>query len=432
MYFLQDKFRVRLPPPRDADGNPIRREPSPSSSAAPAHDPLSPHPPADVELVRDSFGLRKIIVVSTAAKKLIALDSETGFIIWRKFLSDLRPFEVPSGDIEKPTKCVSPLYVLRSAAHVPRSPLCLLVGKSASDGGVIFEFDPLTGQPAAGGEEHAVADLGYRIKQVSLLDGSFPRTSDHVRGVIILDDELDVHVHPPALAKKLVDRVTSHYVFAADASLGKIEGYAILPGNQLEWQAKRVWNVKIPEKLGKITAVVGRPPGEQTHSQGRVLADRSVMYKVEYVMNRFSFLVSKCLAWLVPSVDFCFSITEYVICIFLLFSLFSQSSVSQPKFGGHRGRRSGRFCQLRRHFLLSMLQRTSIHLLARRHYGSPRLHHHTQKVHGPREHRPLRELARLFLLESTLSSQRDRLYRTVRRQDSVEHHDLLFPRLAAR
>ena len=61
---------------------------------------------------------------------------------------------------------------------------------------------------------------------------------------------------------------------------GTIEGFSIHPGNQLEWKAKRVWNVKVPVKLGSITTVVGRPPGEQTHSQGRVLADRSVMYKV--------------------------------------------------------------------------------------------------------------------------------------------------------
>lgn len=90
---------------------------------------------------------------------------------------------------------------------------------------------------------------------------------------------MNVHVHPPSLTQKIVDRVSSHFVFAADASKGKIEGFAIQPGNNLEWKATRVWNVKIPEKLGSITAVVGRPPGEQTHSQGRVLADRSVMYK---------------------------------------------------------------------------------------------------------------------------------------------------------
>ena len=161
---------------------------------------------------------------------------------------------------------------------MPRSPLCLLVGKSASsDEGVLYEFNPLTGEPIS---NDGVVSLGYKIKQVSLLDASFPRTSDHVRGAIILDDALNVHVHPPSLTQKIVDRVSSHFVFAADASKGKIEGFAIQPGNNLEWKAIRVWNVKIPEKLGSITAVVGRPPGEQTHSQGRVLADRSVMYKV--------------------------------------------------------------------------------------------------------------------------------------------------------
>lgn len=40
-----------------------------------------------------------------------------------------------------------------------------------------------------------------------------------------------------------------------------------------------MWEVKLPHPSEHLAAVSGKSPAEKVHSQGRVLADRSVMYK---------------------------------------------------------------------------------------------------------------------------------------------------------
>lgn len=41
-----------------------------------------------------------------------------------------------------------------------------------------------------------------------------------------------------------------------------------------------IWEVVIPTEVQKIVAVKGKRANEHVHSQGRVMGDRSVLYKV--------------------------------------------------------------------------------------------------------------------------------------------------------
>lgn len=41
-----------------------------------------------------------------------------------------------------------------------------------------------------------------------------------------------------------------------------------------------IWEVVIPTEVQKIVAVKGKRTNEHVHSQGRVMGDRSVLYKV--------------------------------------------------------------------------------------------------------------------------------------------------------
>jgi hypothetical protein len=43
--------------------------------------------------------------------------------------------------------------------------------------------------------------------------------------------------------------------------------------------ASRVWEIKLSPDSQRITAAVSKNPIEKVHSQGRVLGDRSVLYK---------------------------------------------------------------------------------------------------------------------------------------------------------
>lgn len=41
-----------------------------------------------------------------------------------------------------------------------------------------------------------------------------------------------------------------------------------------------IWEVVVPTEVQKIVSVKGKRPNEHVHSQGRVMGDRSVLYKV--------------------------------------------------------------------------------------------------------------------------------------------------------
>lgn len=43
--------------------------------------------------------------------------------------------------------------------------------------------------------------------------------------------------------------------------------------------ATQVWEVQLPATSERLMAVASKSPAERVHSQGRVLADRSTMYK---------------------------------------------------------------------------------------------------------------------------------------------------------
>jgi ER membrane protein complex subunit 1 len=73
-------------------------------------------------LVRDSFGLHKMIVVVTSAGKLFGIDNLSGEILWKLQAPQLHPLL----NWKSP---VFPLFVLRTTSHVPFTPQCTVLGK---------------------------------------------------------------------------------------------------------------------------------------------------------------------------------------------------------------------------------------------------------------------------------------------------------------
>jgi ER membrane protein complex subunit 1 len=73
-------------------------------------------------LVRDAFGLHKMIVAVTSAGKIFGIDNLSGEVIWQIQTPQLAPLK--SG--KSP---VLPLYVLRTTSHTPLAPHCAILGK---------------------------------------------------------------------------------------------------------------------------------------------------------------------------------------------------------------------------------------------------------------------------------------------------------------
>ncbi|CAL1684437.1 unnamed protein product [Lasius platythorax] len=216
------------------------------------------------DLVRDKFGLHKMIVAATSAGMLFGIETRRGEIIWRLRLSNIRGFTKLSNRMI--------LYVQRGSRHFPHPPECTLLAEDTETGeGVLFTFNPITGYSLNG-----MVNLGYKIKQSMLLHVT---TDDFLRGILILDARDKVHVYPDSAIAVAASLGKSTYLFTADQTTGILSGFSLSYSTTQELIAHKVWELLLSPRNQRITQVVTKNPTERVHSQGRVLSDRSVLYK---------------------------------------------------------------------------------------------------------------------------------------------------------
>ncbi|BES94289.1 Protein of unknown function (DUF1620) [Nesidiocoris tenuis] len=215
--------------------------------------------------VKDAFGLRKLILVSTKVSKIFAMDNEDGRIIWQKYLGqDVVPFR-SIDDV------VTPIYILRSARHIPYSTMATILFKErTTDNLVLYVFDPVTSSTAGGG----LIRMDNKMLQCLIL----PEPNEqYISGLMLLMAGGQVQFYPPSTEKVAVKLADKLYMYTADPTTGHFNGYRFMVDpEKSSLKSERVWNLALPEKL---VALAGKRREEHVHSQGRVLGDRSVLYK---------------------------------------------------------------------------------------------------------------------------------------------------------
>ncbi|KOC59525.1 ER membrane protein complex subunit 1, partial [Habropoda laboriosa] len=137
--------------------------------------------------------------------------------------------------------------------------------------GIVYTFNPITGHPLDG-----LVKLGYKIKQSMLLHIT---TDDFLRGILIFDTRDKAHVYPESATAIAASFAKSTYIFTADQTTGILSGFSLSYSTAHELIAHKVWELLLSPKNQRITHVVSKSPIERVHSQGRVLSDRSVLYK---------------------------------------------------------------------------------------------------------------------------------------------------------
>ncbi|XP_039284689.1 ER membrane protein complex subunit 1 isoform X2 [Nilaparvata lugens] len=217
----------------------------------------------DVDLVRDEFGLHKLIVAVTSVGKLFGIDNISGNIVWQKYLGEMETYS----SIEKP---VVSFYVQRTSRHLPHPAQCFILGKHKdSDESMVYTFNPINGQPIGDGLHR----LGYRAVQSLLLhfvDEQF------LKGVVLLDSKGGLHVLPQSQTGLVAEHAKSIFFFTANSQSGLLVGYTLAHTTSQKLVASEVWRIQLSHK---ITGLMSKSPLEKVHSQGRVLGDRSVLYK---------------------------------------------------------------------------------------------------------------------------------------------------------
>uniref|UniRef100_A0AAQ5XT59 ER membrane protein complex subunit 1 n=1 Tax=Amphiprion ocellaris TaxID=80972 RepID=A0AAQ5XT59_AMPOC len=210
-------------------------------------------------LSRDEFNLQKMMVMVTASGKLFGIDSKTGGILWRHYLHNVPP------------NAAFKLMVQRTTAHFPHPPQCTLLIKDKDTGlGTLHVFNPIFGK-----KSHVTPPA---LPQPILQSLMLPlMDQDYAKVLLLVDDQYKVSAFPSTknVLQQLQEMAASIFFYLVDSSQGRLSGYRL----RTDLSTEQIWEVIIPPEVQKIVSVKGKRPNEHVHSQGRVMGDRSVLYK---------------------------------------------------------------------------------------------------------------------------------------------------------
>lgn len=149
---------------------------------------------AIVELARDEFGFRKIIVAATEYGKVYGLDSSNGEIVWSRVFALGWAVEVGAKIV--PVK----VFVVRAVGDIDdegktAGPEVVVVAQRIADNGlvdtVLFHVNALTGENVREEEKKGALLQGFDIIQGPIVD-AYLLPTDEAKVVVLLDEFLQV------------------------------------------------------------------------------------------------------------------------------------------------------------------------------------------------------------------------------------------------
>ncbi|XP_057553995.1 ER membrane protein complex subunit 1 isoform X3 [Hippopotamus amphibius kiboko] len=210
-------------------------------------------------LARDEFNLQKMMVMVTASGKLFGIESSSGTILWKQYLPNVKP--------DSSFK----LMVQRTTAHFPHPPQCTLLVKDKETGmSSLYVFNPIFGKWS----QVAPPVLKRPILQSLLLP---IMDQDYAKVLLLIDEEYKVTAFPATrnVLRQLHELAPSIFFYLVDAEQGRLCGYRL----RKDLTTELSWELTIPPEVQRIVQVKGKRSSEHVHSQGRVMGDRSVLYK---------------------------------------------------------------------------------------------------------------------------------------------------------
>ncbi|XP_033108081.1 ER membrane protein complex subunit 1-like, partial [Anneissia japonica] len=222
-------------------------------------------------LTRDEFNLHKMIIIISKSGKIYGIDSTDGSIFWSHFSPSLATFQDGS-------KSKVALFIQRTTAHFPNPPLCTVVGRHRISGlTLIYSFNPITGKPTAEFEQFPNGkELQFKLKQLSMVG---IMDSDFLKPILLLDDNNKVHVYPSSAVSIVKKHGNSIFMFIAEREVARLSGLSLKVTTDSKIEAQEIWRIKLPPTSKRITGIYVKRSTEEVHSQGRVLGDRTVLYK---------------------------------------------------------------------------------------------------------------------------------------------------------
>lgn len=205
--------------------------------------------------MRDSFGLRKRIILVTENGKIFGMDTFTGDIVWHLYDENISTHE--SG-------AEATLIITRQSDENAEESRALVINPA----GFVIYINPITGQSVE------KKRLPNRVQQVARteLDSI---TND--RGAIILDTQNQVHIFPEESRTRIMENIDKYYLTVVERSPPSMQGYRfIVEFDQVV--PKMIWTFPFNYTETIVNLNVKRID-EEVHSPARVLGDRGILYK---------------------------------------------------------------------------------------------------------------------------------------------------------
>jgi hypothetical protein len=223
------------------------------------------------DITRDEFNLNKIVVVATSVGKVYGIyTSANGKILWSFFLKNTLPFQVNKFSEKKSVS----LFLQRTSAHVTHEPRAVFVSKYVSEKSLVYFFNPLTGE-AAKDYTNEPFILDYTVKQTFLSPSA---DSNFLKPLVIFDDKNKLHVFPETGIDIFKTSGKLNVIYTADIhENGKdsvLIGHAMSYSNE---PLSELWRINIEDEV--IQSIGSLRSNDRIHSIGKVVGDRSVLYK---------------------------------------------------------------------------------------------------------------------------------------------------------
>ena len=227
---------------------------------------------ADDVLQQDYFGFRKLLLASTASGKIYALESESGRVVWSKFLR----IGSSADDDNEADEQVAPVWRVHVVSHHEAVAIVHDDENATPRRSHLIAFNPVTGDLIKG--QSMEVDF---VVTTSLV---LPFIDSHNRRILLVSSAggAQVRVFPNTDEVRTIvgNKANDVFFYTVDIADQLLQGFNLRKdGSNLK--AVETWSTRFPADQESIVSIAARAPNEVIQSSVRVLGggDGGYLYK---------------------------------------------------------------------------------------------------------------------------------------------------------
>ncbi|TPX70016.1 hypothetical protein SpCBS45565_g01990 [Spizellomyces sp. 'palustris'] len=216
----------------------------------------------DMDLRADMLGVRKVIVFASKTGKVVAYDTERGRTVWERYFGGVSFWQVEN--------------IRTSVVKYP--PVITLVGNRDESTTLLYRLNALTGDDYPGNRSNATSEFGL-IRKVMKLPLEEPEDRTHLLALVGQDSQVYLHPASPVARGAFETFIpTFHLYLTEGVGSSELGGFKVTQSPDGDYKLTSTWKVEFPDDE-KIAALGEVSKHEHVASLGRVLGNRSVLYK---------------------------------------------------------------------------------------------------------------------------------------------------------